>query len=143
EQRKLGETVHLLGRRPAESMPRYFAAADILLMTLKSDPIFGLTIPSKLQSYLACGRPVLAAIDGEGARVVEEAGAGLTCPAEDAEGLARRAEELYRLGRPGLDAMGHRGLQYFRRNFDRESLLGQLESVLNESVAGPVSFARA
>ncbi len=55
-------------------MPRFFALADALLVTLKPEPIFALTIPSKVQAYLACGRPIVAALDGEGARVVREAG---------------------------------------------------------------------
>ncbi len=74
-----------LGSRPVESMPRYFALADALLVTLKDDPIFSLTVPTKVQSYLACGRPIVAALNGEGARVVREAGAGIVTPAEDAD----------------------------------------------------------
>ena len=78
---RLEDRVHLLGKRPMERMPRYFALADALLVTLKRDPIFSLTIPGKLQSYLACGRPVVAALDGEGARVIKESGTGLVAPA--------------------------------------------------------------
>ncbi|HWR26537.1 MAG TPA: glycosyltransferase family 4 protein, partial [candidate division Zixibacteria bacterium] len=67
EVRGLRNTVHLIGRHPAETMPRFFALADALLVTLKKEPIFSLTIPSKVQSYLACAKPVIAALDGEGA----------------------------------------------------------------------------
>ena len=58
--RHLGATVHLPGPRPIETMPLYYAAADALLVSLKREPIFALTIPSKVQSYLACGKPILA-----------------------------------------------------------------------------------
>ncbi len=73
----LERQLHVLGPRPVEAMPRYFSLADALLVSLRRDPAFALTVPTKLQSYLACGRPVLAALDGEGARIVEEAQAGL------------------------------------------------------------------
>ena len=75
----LQDRFHLLGRYPAERMPYFFALSEALLVTLRQDPIFALTIPSKIQSYLACGRPVIAALDGEGARVVDQAGAGKRC----------------------------------------------------------------
>ena len=125
--RGLKENVHLLGSRPAESMPRYFALADVLLVTLKRDPIFGLTIPSKVQSYLACAKPILAALDGEGARVVRESGAGIVCPAEDAKALADSVLRLYHMSPEERDGMGRNGRVYFEANFEREHLLDQLE----------------
>ena len=75
-ERGLAGCVHLLGRYPMEAMPRYFALADAMLVTLKDEPILGLTIPARVQSYLACGRPIVAGINGEGARIINEAGAG-------------------------------------------------------------------
>jgi len=125
--RKLGDNVHLLGRHPLESMPRFFALADAMLVTLKRDPVFALTIPSKIQSYLACGRPIVAALDGEGARVVTESGAGIAAGAGDAGALAQGVLKLYRMPRPEREAMGRRGRAYFEQNFERELLLGRLE----------------
>ena len=61
--RKLENTVHLLGKRPVGTMASYFALASVLLVSLKSDPIFALTLPAKIQSYMACGRPILACLD--------------------------------------------------------------------------------
>jgi glycosyltransferase involved in cell wall biosynthesis len=125
--RKLGNNVHLLGRHPIESMPRFFALADAMLVTLKQDPVFALTIPSKVQSYLACGRPIIAALDGEGARVVAESGAGIAASAGDAGALAEGVRRLYRMSRPEREAMGQRGRRYFEQHFERELLLGRLE----------------
>lgn len=124
--------VHLLGSRPVESMPRYYAAADALLVTLKRDPIFSRTVPSKLQSYLACGRPVLAALDGEGARVVADAGCGLAGPAEDAETLATNAQRLAATSQIRRAEMGAAGRRYFDTHFEREKLLDRLEHILAE-----------
>ena len=128
--------VHLLGRRPPESMPRYFALADALLVTLKRGLIFSLTIPAKVQSYLACGRPVVAALDGEGARVIEESGAGLAAPAEDAGSLAEAVLRLYETSSEEREEMGRQGRAYSEEHFEREKLLDQLEGWAEELVEG-------
>ena len=128
--------VHLLGKRPLESMPRYFALADALLVSLKRELIFSLTIPGKVQSYLACGRPVVAALDGEGARVVEEAGCGTTAPAEDEDALAKAVLDLYETSLEEREEMGLRARAYFEEYFEREKLLDQLEGWMEELTGG-------
>jgi glycosyltransferase involved in cell wall biosynthesis len=130
--RGLYDTVHLLGRYPAEAMPRFFALSDALLVTLKKEPIFALTIPSKIQSYLACAKPIIAGLEGEGARVVEEAGAGITCPAEDPTELAQAVLKMYRMTSEKRDSMGRRGRKYFEDNFEREKLLDRLTQLITE-----------
>jgi colanic acid biosynthesis glycosyl transferase WcaI len=131
-ERGLTGTVHLLGRRPQESMPRYFALADVLLVTLRKDPIFALTIPGKVQSYLACAKPIVAALDGEGARVIVESGAGLAAPAGDARALAEAIMEIYQLPANERTAMGLRGRQYCEAHFERGKLLDTLEASMIE-----------
>ena len=58
-------------------------------VTLKRDPIFALTVPGKIQSYMACGKPIIAALDGEGNRLVTESGAGIVSSSEDPAALAK------------------------------------------------------
>ena len=118
---------HLLGQRPMDVMPAYFSAADALLVTLRADPVFTLTVPSKIQSYLACGKPIIAAINGEGADIVIESGAGIGCPAENPDKLAQAVLSLYRKPEHERHAMGRRGRAFFETNFEREMLLSQLE----------------
>jgi glycosyltransferase involved in cell wall biosynthesis len=130
--RGLDNTVHLLGRFPAEVMPRYFALADVLLVTLRKQQIFSLTIPSKVQSYLACGKPIVAALGGEGARVVQEAGAGLTPSPEDPKALANAILEMYHMPEESRRTMGLRGRGYFETHFERGLLLERLEKWINE-----------
>lgn len=130
--RGLRGTVHLLGRHPVESMPRFFALADVMLVTLKNDPIFALTIPAKIQSYLACGRPIVAALDGEGAQVVRESGAGIAVGAGDASALADAVSKLHRTPAPEREAMGRRGREYFERQFERSLLVSRLEKWARE-----------
>jgi glycosyltransferase involved in cell wall biosynthesis len=130
----LENTVHLLGPRPVRSMPRYLALGDALLVTLRKDPIFELTIPTKLQSYLACGRPVVAALDGEGARVVREAGAGPTCAAEDPAALADAVRRLYEASAEERRRLGASGRAYFEAHFERERLVTRTEELMREAV---------
>jgi glycosyltransferase involved in cell wall biosynthesis len=130
--RGLSDTVHLLGRHPVETMPRFFALADALLVTLKKEPIFALTIPSKIQSYLACGKPIIAALDGEGARTIDEAGAGLTCPAQNPTALSRAVLNVYEMAQEERDVMGAKGRKYFESHFEREMLLDRLIDLLSQ-----------
>ncbi|MBA3032738.1 MAG: glycosyltransferase family 4 protein [Gammaproteobacteria bacterium] len=133
-QRRGLSQVHFLGRHPLESMPHFYAAADALLLPLKREHIFALTIPGKLQSYLACARPVLAMLDGEGAHIVEEAGAGLACPAGDADGLAAQVLRMAATPETERRAMGLNGRKYYEVHFDRTRLFDQLETWLEDAI---------
>jgi Glycosyltransferase len=130
----LRENIVLLGRYPTQSMPRFFSLADVLLLTLRKEPIFSLTIPSKLQSYFACAKPVIAAIDGEGARIVNEAGAGLSCPAEAPAALAESVLSMYRMSKDERALLGNNGRKYFENNFERSTLVSCIQIWMNEAV---------
>lgn len=132
DRRGLKENFHLLGRFPVEDMPTFFSQADAMLVTLKREPIFALTIPSKVQSYLACGRPIVAALDGEGARVIEQAGAGLACRAEDPAALADTVFKMYKMPVSERQDMGLKAKRYYDQNFERELLLDRLENWLEK-----------
>jgi glycosyltransferase involved in cell wall biosynthesis len=136
--RNLSQTVQLLGRFPTTDMPRLFAGADALLVTLRRDPVLALTIPSRVQSYLASGKPIVGAIDGEGAAVIVEAGAGVCGPAEDAAALAANVLAVCDWGPALREAAGHRGREYFLQHFSNDMLLDRLEQWCAE-VAAPRS----
>ena len=127
QKRNLTDCVLMLGRHPVENMPSFFKHADALLVSLKNEPIFSMTIPGKLQSYLAAGIPVVAMLDGEGAEVVERACAGLTCAAGDHEGLAKAVLKLSKISKEEREVMGNNGLTASKKEFDREKLISQLE----------------
>ena len=135
--RDLGRCVHLLGRHPAESMPRWFALADAMLVTLKREPIFALTIPAKVQSYMACAKPIVAALDGEGGRIVRESGAGIAVPAEDPDALAQAVLKMYKAPEGDRRNMGLRGRSYFEANFERRMLLERLDRWLHDLARRP------
>lgn len=130
--RGLTERVLLLGRHAPEAMFGYFAQADTMLVTLKRDPAFALTVPGKIQSYMACGRPIIAALDGEGGELIKESGAGLSSPAEDADALAESVLTMYRMTKEEREAMGKRGKEYCEENFEREMLIDRLEGWMRE-----------
>jgi glycosyltransferase involved in cell wall biosynthesis len=125
--RGLAATVHPLGQFPVEEMPRLFAGADALLVTLCRDPILAMTIPAKVQSYLASGKPVIAALDGEGAAIVEQSGAGLCAPAESPAALALRVQAMSGLDSAARLEMGRRGREYYLANFGSDMLLDRFE----------------
>lgn len=125
--RGLQDVVILLGRHPSARMPEFFAAADALLVSLKAEPIFAMTIPSKVQSYMATGRPVLGMLDGEGAAVIAEAGCGLAAGAGDSMGLAAKARELRALPAEARAKMGRAGKSYAMLHFDRDRLVDRVE----------------
>lgn len=130
--RGLSENVHMLGRFPAETMPAFFANADVMLVSLKQDPIFALTIPGKIQSYMACGKPIVAALDGEGRRLLERSGAGLVCRSEDSEGLASAVLKLRGMSLAQRLEMGLKGKRYSQEHFKREMLIDRLECWMRE-----------
>ncbi|MDR7334726.1 glycosyltransferase family 4 protein [Roseateles asaccharophilus] len=130
--RSLQDTVFMLGRHPLERMPEFFKGADALIVSLKAEPIFAMTIPGKVSAYLSAGRPILAMLDGEGSRVISEAGAGLAAPAGDAAALAGQALALVATPITERQAMGVRARAYARREFDRATLITQLETWLRE-----------
>jgi glycosyltransferase involved in cell wall biosynthesis len=117
ESRKLDNLV-LAGRFAADEMPHFFSRAGGLLVTLRRDEAFSYTIPSKVQAYLAAGRPIVAALDGEGARVIDEARAGFTSPSEDAADMARRIEQLFHMSAAERDSLGQSGRAYYLEHFE-------------------------
>jgi len=128
--RRLQGHMQLLGRKPAETMPTWFGLADVLVATLRPDPVYELTVPSKLQSYLACGRPVVVSMDGEGARVVERAGAGEVAPAGDPAALALAVRRLYGAKPTARAEMGRRARAYYLEHFERDRVIDQVEQLL-------------
>ena len=126
----------LPGRFPAESMPELFGKASALLVSLKSGEGLAHTVPSKIQAYLAAGRPIVAALTGEGAKMVWEAGAGLVCEPESATALADCIRRMHNLPIAQRDIMGQKGRACFDRNFDMNSQVVRLVEILQTRRAG-------
>ena len=125
-QNKALTNLHLTGRFPLESMPGFMQKASVLLVSLADREIFAATVPSKVQAYMASGRPIVACLNGEGARLLSEAGAGLSAPAEDAQALADAILKLYGMPEGQRDEMGKKGREYYQRHFNHEDLIDNL-----------------
>jgi len=125
------DNLMLAGRLPGSSMAELFSHASCLLVTLKSNEIFSYTIPSKVQTYLAAGKPIIAALNGEGARIVREAGAGQTCAAEDPAGLASCVRALYAMSAEQRQKLGDSGRRYFLEHFEMRGQTERLVQIIN------------
>ena len=134
QQRQLTGKVLMIGRHPLERMPAFFAHADALLVSLKADPIFAMTIPGKLQAYFGAGIPMLAMLDGEGADIVAEAEAGLVSPAGNGTALAENVTILAALDKTARSRMGENGRRFCVEQFDRTALMNRLEMWVDEMV---------
>ncbi len=132
--RGLAQQVMLLGRHPVERMPSFYSHANALLVSLKKDPVFSLTIPGKVQSYLMSGIPILGMLDGEGADVIQRARAGMVCGAGDARGLADAILDLAAMDSNARRELGENGRRFAKQEFDRETLMDRLEQWLTEAV---------
>ena len=118
------------GRHPMEEMPQYYAMADAMMVTLTADPIISLTLPAKVQSYMAAAKPVLAAANGEIPKVIAAAECGFCTEAENAEGFAEAIRKF--LDSEDRAAYGARARAYYDSHFTQKMFLDTLESVLEE-----------
>lgn len=124
--------LHLPGRFPVDTMPAFMQRASVLLVTLTDQPIFAATVPNKIQAYMATGRPIIASLMGEGARLVTAAKAGLAVPAEDGPALAEAVLRLYRMPEAEREAYGRHAKEYFMQHFNHDMLIDRLITQLQE-----------
>ena len=129
KEKRLEAHFNFLGSFPPTEMPKFFSHADALLVSLKKDKIFSLTIPAKIQSYLACGKPIIASIDGIAAQMVKQAECGVTAAAESVEELETAIKHLISLDIDKRDLMAKNARSYYEKEFDRELLLEKLEKI--------------
>lgn len=128
-ERGLEKVFMLIGSFAPEQMPEFFSHADALIVSLKKDPLFAITIPSKIQSYMACGKPIITALDGEGSKIVDEAKAGLISEAGNAEALAKVILDFVALNPKQKAEMGANSLKYYKEKFDRDMLITKLINI--------------
>ena len=111
----LEDTVYTLGRFPAETMPWFFAQADVMLVTLSDDPLFRLYAPAKISSYMAAGKPIVAILNGEGSEVIKD---------------AKLAVELSQMNKAVLEEKGRNAAAYYEQHFVKEKCLGRLDELM-------------
>lgn len=127
------DNVTFYGRRPLEEMPEFYAKADAMLVTLKADPVLSLTLPGKVQSYLAVGKPIIGAIDGETAEVIKESGCGFCGKADDVDGLVKNIKLFIENKEKQQICLNAR--KFYEEFFAREKFMDKLEDEL-KSILG-------
>jgi len=135
-ERRIKETgttnIRLAGRYPQEDMPAFFERADALLVSLKKAEIFALTVPTKIQSYLFAGKPIIGSVEGEGARIITEAGAGITCEPENPAALADAIRLCMRFSPAARKKMGASGKKYFMEHYEMNRQVKKLGAIISE-----------
>jgi len=133
-QKKLDSNFHLIGQYPLDYMPEFYQLSDVMLVSLKKNPIFAITIPAKVQSYLACGKPIVAALEGEGEKIINESSAGLCSNSGNYKALAENIVKLRNIKSEKLDELGQNALKYYKEHFERNTLINKAEEILKSLI---------
>ena len=131
KERALKNTVFFTGRFPITTMPVFMQNADVLLFSLKDEPCFNLTVPSKVQFYMSQGKPVLAMINGDGADLVKEANCGFAVNAGAYEAFAKAVMKMAKMNKVELNTLGKNGKLFYEQNFTKVQRINQLTKLLS------------
>ena len=117
----------MVGRRPAEEMPAYLCACDCAFVSYMDNPLWANTIPAKMQSYMACGMPVIASASGETARLINEADCGICCEIGNESALA---DGIVAMKNAELVVLGKNAKAYSDAHFDKKTLMDEMDAYL-------------
>ena len=134
--------VEFLGRQPLAATQAILHAADALLVHLKDDPLFAITIPSKTQAYLAAGRPIVMAVRGDAADLVARAGAGVVAQPGNPESIAEAVRRLAEMPAPERDRMGRAGREFYERELAIGPAVERFDAVFREAGPGRAPFRK-
>ncbi len=141
--RRLPEgAISILPPVPRDATSAFYNACDVCLVPLAPIPVFQETIPSKIFEVMACERPLVASLAGEGARIVAESGGGIATPPGDAAALADAIEHLLVLPQDKRLEMGRRARAYAAAHYDRTTLADRYLELLRRTAAEPPRRAR-
>jgi len=122
----LNDNVLFIDRMPVIEMPSLFWHADIMLASLKNEEIFSITIPSKIQSYMASGKPILSMISGETLNIINDSKCGLSCDSGDFNNLQENVLKAYNMTDQELRSMGLNGKKYYLKHFEKTIIIKKL-----------------
>lgn len=128
KKRKVESSFILIPRQKAEKIPQLLACCDVAFLSFSDRKLWEMTIPAKLQSYMACGMPVIAAARGETERVVREAECGTCVEIGDVDGLVKEIRELLGLSEEEMKRQGNNGRQYCEACYNKEILMDRMNS---------------
>lgn len=122
------------GRKNIDEMPQYYSMADAMLVTMQRDEVLSLTLPGKVQSYMAAGKSIIGAIDGETRKVVESAKCGFVSKAEDVNDLVMQVRKFVSLKSEERELLGVRAREYYNKYFSKETFMDHLETEVKNSI---------
>jgi glycosyltransferase involved in cell wall biosynthesis len=133
ESMNLGEMFNFIPKQPATRIPEFMAASDAAFLSLTDSPLFAMTIPAKLQSYMACGIPIIASAAGETDGIINESNAGVCSSPGNPEQLAQSIIELSSKSQEELRNLGVNSRDYYDRNFNKQALLDRMDRYFESS----------
>lgn len=129
----VADMFNFIPKQPAIRIPEFMAGSDAAFLCLINSPLFAMTIPAKLQSYMACGIPIIASADGETDQIITESRAGLCSPSGDAQKLADIIVEISSKSCEELNKLGTKSRDYYEKNFSKQELLNRMDEFLSDS----------
>ncbi|MBN1187166.1 MAG: glycosyltransferase family 4 protein [Bacteroidales bacterium] len=136
EARSLGDNIVLPGRYPLNTIPYFYSKADVLILALKDEYIFSLTVPAKLQTYLTSGKPIVAMINGEAANIINESGSGFASNSGDYVSFSENILKVYKMPDEERTFLGDNAKMFYKNNFDKEKILEKVESLFQNYSEG-------
>lgn len=121
----------MIPRVPAERIPEILSNVEAGFISFNKTPLWENTIPAKLQSYMACGKPIIASASGETKRIIDEARCGMCCPIGDAEALV---EGIKLLVNADQKKIGKKAREYFELHFDKKKLMDEMEKYIDQII---------
>jgi glycosyltransferase involved in cell wall biosynthesis len=125
KKRGVSDKFIMIPSKPAERIPELLAACDAAFLSFQDADLWTMTIPAKLQSYMACGMPIIASAQGETERIINEAECGICCKIGDSVALANAINELMK--NEEIEVMGKKSRRYFESHLDKQVLMDQIE----------------
>jgi len=123
----VSDMFNFIPKQPPEKIPEFLAASNVAFLSLTDDPLFSMTIPAKLQTYMACGMPIIASASGETDIIIKESNCGICCKPGDAEQLAHAIVMMAAVSQDELAVMGQNARKYYDANFDKQMLLDVMD----------------
>lgn len=133
EDKKLHRYIKFIDKKPATEIPKYYGKCDIAFLSLKNDRISNQILPAKLQSYLACGIPILACVGGEAKEIIESSNSGF-CTEYDASKLVETIEKIANMDKENINELSNNAVKFFKSNYEKEMLLDKMEQYLFKEV---------
>lgn len=128
------KNVEFLGYKPLQEMPDIYKKADAMLITLKMNEIISYTIPNKMQSYMAMGKPVIGAIDGGVYELIEKSECGFCTNAENSEGLAGLIMKFSDLNIEERKRIARNSINYYNDNFAKKIFMKRIQKFMREEI---------